>query len=106
MASQSSLTLLEMIVALCKGSVTVSVNPHKDYNQTARAYMADMQSMQNATSPDLCPSEVLERMKTTDTIVHVQFYPETSIGFHDVWHYDLGLALGEALGILTGSEAE
>lgn len=100
------LGLLECVVALCKCSVTLTVNPHKDHQQSVREFMAEVADRQNATSPDLCPSEVLERMQMIDTIVHLQFYPSTPIGFHEVWHYEVGLALEEALKILTGAESE
>jgi len=37
-----------------------------------------------------------------DFIIEIQFYPDTPVGFHVVYHYDLDAALDEALTIIEG----
>ena len=40
-------------------------------------------------------------MIETDTIVVLQFYPDTPIGSYSIWHHDLDAALDAALSCLS-----
>lgn len=39
-------------------------------------------------------------MKDFDTIIEIHFYPDTPVGFYKIFHYDLDMAIDEALLIL------
>ncbi len=88
---------LNKITELCKGSVTVYINQHKDYYETAEYNLKnkDIQDIE-----DIKP-DVIKEMIKRDTIIEVHFYPDTPVGFYDVFHYDLETALDMALDILN-----
>ena len=46
-------------------------------------------------------ADVLQKMIETDTIVRLQFYPLTPIGFYVIFHYDVERAIEQALAILN-----
>lgn len=80
---------LKQLAAGCKCGVYVSINEHRDYYETVETRL-------NHHNAEVDP-EVLRRIVETDTLVEVQFYPDTPIGSYVVHHYDLDAALDEAL---------
>jgi len=42
----------------------------------------------------------LDKIYETNNLVHIQFYPDTPIGFYNILHYDLDKALDLALEII------
>ena len=86
---------LKLIAERCKASVSVTINKHRDYYQ----------SVQDAINEEAdwygnIDEETFNKMIDTDTIVSIQFYPNTPIGFYTVHHYDLTEALKKAWEIL------
>lgn len=79
--------LLE-IKNICKCSVSVTINKHLDYYQTAKEAIDE----DNEIVED-CDREIIDKMIELNTIVYVQAYVITPIGFIDVYHYDLTEAL-------------
>ncbi len=71
------------LVSLCKCSIELSVNPHRDYYESVKDYMIGKE-----IEPD-----VLDEMIKRDTIVAVHAYPTTPIGSFVVYHYDIDMAL-------------
>jgi hypothetical protein len=84
--------LLEFIAMHCECEVSVEINSHRNYYESVEQYMADMRAEVS--------DGVFADMVARDTIVAVQFYPSTPIGFYTVYHYDLVQALEIAAGIL------
>lgn len=85
---------LKEIAALCQGGVFVTVNEHRNYYHSVAQHLAD-----RGDTPDIS-SEVQAKMIELDTLVELQFYPRTPVGFYRIWHYDLDAALDEALALL------
>ena len=85
---------LKEIMSLCKASVTVTINDHKGVYQSVEEYLSFGDTLE-----DIDPA-VLKEMIKRDTIITVQAYPHTPIGFYKVWHYDLDVALHEILEVL------
>lgn len=83
---------LKQLISKCKCGVFVSVNEHRDYYQTVEDRLADL----DVNNEDL-KKEVMDKMVATNTLIQIQFYPDTPIGFHTIYHYDLDAALSEAL---------
>jgi len=75
------------LVSLCKASVEISVNDHKDYYESVE---------QHINEEDI-DKEVFEEMVKRDIVVKVQAYPDTPIGFFVVYHYDIDKAVDIAL---------
>jgi hypothetical protein len=84
------------LVSLCKCGVYVSINEHRDTYQTAGSRLDEMAHVE-------VDEPVREEMVRRDTMVVVQFYPDTPVGYYAVAHYDLETAIDLAL--LTLSEA-
>jgi len=82
---------LELLMSLCKCSVTVEINRHKDFYESVALYLSERDNVQDITK------DVFDKMINTDTVVEIHFYPDTPIGFYEVFHWDLNSALNEAL---------
>lgn len=69
------------IVSHCKKSVEISINDHRNYYESVEEHLQEVKQ-------DIDPN-ILKKMIEKDTIVVIQAYPETSIGFFKVYHYDI-----------------
>jgi hypothetical protein len=88
---------LKKILEQCKYEVCLTVNRHRDYYQKAEQALEELDS---AECPPEIEPEVRQGMIDKNTIIELQFYPDTSVGFYIVYHYDLDAALDEALEVL------
>jgi len=88
---------LKELLSLCKNSVSIRVNEHRDYYETVEQSLKDLYDFGNENYKEEIPEDVLNKMIETDTIISVQAYPHTSIGFYRVHHYDLDKAIEEVL---------
>ena len=81
---------LKELLSRCKCGVYVSVNEHRDMYESVEDHLShrDIEDVE---------SDVFKKMIETNTIIHIQYYPDTPIGFYSVYHYDLNMALDEAL---------
>lgn len=69
----------------CKCSVMIEQNMHRDYYEKAED---SLKNIDHEIAPD-----VVKKMIELDTIIRVQAYPDTPIGFYVCYHYDLDSAL-------------
>lgn len=83
---------LKELINKCKSTVEVRCNPHRSYCDTIREYIED--------DIDEIEQDVLNEMLKTDTLICIQFYPHSSVGFFIVYHYDLDMAIDKALSLL------
>jgi hypothetical protein len=85
---------LKKLISLCRCSVYLEVNKHKDYYMTAEEELKEKDGRE-------CPPEINDDVRKimieTNTIVCIQFYPHTPVGFYVVYHYDLDKCLDDAL---------
>jgi len=86
-------SLLPELISRCKASITVEVNDHRSCYQTVQQFMEDEDDAE-------IEPEVLKKMIDTDTMIRLQFYPLTPIGFYVIYHYDVEQAIEQALTIL------
>jgi hypothetical protein len=87
---------LQGLLDRCKCGVFLTVNEHRDLYQTAEYRLNEIRKWDEDGINDIPPA-VLEKMIETDTIIELQFYPDTPIGSYKIYHYDLQLALEEAM---------
>ena len=78
------------LVSLCKASVEISVNDHKDCYESVEQYIDEEKRKD-------IEKDVFDEMVKRDTVVRVQAYPHTPIGFFVVYHYDIDIAVDIAL---------
>ena len=91
------------LLSCCKCGVFLTVNEHRNYYDTAEKAL--MEAAGRECPPEIA-SEVRQRMIETDTIIALQFYPDTPIGSYEVWHYDLESTLDMALACLKEPPGE
>ena len=78
------------ILSIAKCSVSLTINNHRDYYESVSQHLQE----------ETIDINILNKMIELDTIVHLQFYPNTPIGSYSVYHYDLETAIKLALEIL------
>lgn len=87
--------LMQSLASKCKFSVTVTINEHRDKNQTVEEYFNDLVSINAVDMEDI--QEVMAEMITTNTVIDIHFYPTSSVGYYNVYHWDLAEGLKLAL---------
>lgn len=88
---------LAELISRCKYGVHLEINTHRDIFENIKGAIDEIQGMLvDRENPPLSP-EVAAGMLKTKTIVNVHFYPRTPGCFYCVHHYDLDMALSEAL---------
>lgn len=80
---------LKELLSRCKCGVYVEVNEHRDVYESAEQRLANEEREIDA--------DVRAKMIELNTIVRIQFYPNTPVGFYVIHHYDLEAALDQAL---------
>lgn len=90
---------LSELLARCKCGVYVQINVHRDVYDTASQWWEQQDCISGDSLRDTTASVRAEMMRL-DTVVDVQFYPDTPTGFFRIAHFDLEAALTEALGCL------
>jgi hypothetical protein len=93
-----SIDKLNELIRRCKCGVQVSINEHRNYYQTAEQWLKDLNE-NDITTP---AADIQAEMIKQDTVVEIQFYPVTPVGFHLVIHHDLDAALDLALAAVKG----
>lgn len=85
---------LKELINKTKGSITLEINSHKDCYETVEEYL---KGYPHDKFIDDIKQEVYDKMVETDTIIELQVYPDTPIGFYKIYHYDLDKILEIAL---------
>jgi hypothetical protein len=85
---------LKELLSRCKCGVFISVNEHRDYYQTAAEALKERDERE---APPETDTAIRSKMIELDTIIEIHFYPDTPIGFYEIYHYDLDAALTKAL---------
>ena len=92
---------MKKILEKCKCGVYLTVNSHKDTYDSVETYITDLFSFnEDDNINEDIGEDVYKEMIKRDTIIELQFYPNTPVGFYKIYHYDLDMAIKEALEIL------
>ncbi len=92
---------IERLVKHCKGSVSITFNDHTTNYSTVEKEL----EYNHFNRYDDVPEDVKAEMVKRDTMVEIQFYTDTPVGFYLIVHYDLDKALDEALKIVDERES-
>lgn len=79
------------LCSLCKCGVYIEVNKYRDY------YDSIEDAVNDALEDEYMNNDMAHKILLTGNFVNIQFYPDTPVGFYRIIHYDLELALDEAL---------
>ena len=91
---------MKRIIDKCKCGVLFNANEHRDYYEDAETWLIN--NCHDQKEIDDIGKDVWEEMIKRDTILHIQFYPNTPVGFYSVYHYDYDELIKKALSILGG----
>lgn len=80
------MTLQQIISELNPMSISIEINKHKEYYDSIIDFLHEKQLAE-------IPKDVLYEIIKRDTLINVTCYPITPIGFYDIVHYDLDIAL-------------
>ena len=94
---EETVSKLQELLSLCKCGVFISVNEHRDYYETVEEFVLSRPSFGGIDVNQEIGQDVWEKMKSSDTCVHVQAYPSTPGGFYENYHYDLSSAIDNVL---------
>ena len=84
------------LASKCEASVSIDVNAHRDMYQTVEEYF-EIILLCNEDLWESLSKEVYAEMVKRNTIVEVRWYPDTPVGFFNVYHYDIDEAMKLAL---------
>lgn len=82
---------LKELLAQCKCGLYMQVNPHRDVYETVSDWL------ENQNEDIEISAEARAEMIRTNTVIDLQFYPNTPIGFYRIIHYDMDTVLDFAL---------
>lgn len=85
---------LQELISKTKCSITLEINCHKDGYDTVEEYL---KGYPHESFINDIEQEVYDKMIERDTIIELQIYPDTPIGFYKIYGYDLDMVLDEAL---------
>lgn len=94
---------LMKIMARAKCEIIININSHRTNYESVQSYFETLESF-NPDDP-IVREDVLGGMVNLDTICEIMVYPDTPIGSHSVYHWDLGTAIEEMHAILFDDEA-
>lgn len=97
--TMSTTDLLARLASLCKCSVSIEINKHRDYYETAAQYVETANYHLSCQKNDPLDPEISAEIIKRDSVVEITFYPDTPIGNYTVRHYDLRMALETAVAI-------
>jgi len=86
---------LEELAARCNASVTLEINEHRTSYQSVDDYLTECQSRSDEGRLNIVEGAI-HRMIETNTIVRLQFYPTTPVGFIEIWGATVDEVLAEA----------
>ena len=81
---------LNQLISKCNASVSVEINTHKDFYESVNTYISK-------DDVSIIEKEVLKQMIEKDSIICIQFHPDTPIGYYTVFHWDLEKAIDQCL---------
>ena len=82
--------LLTELITKTKGSLTITINGHRDCYETVEEHLPFEEK-------EGIDTLVLRTMIEKDLCMEIQFYPDNPISFYIVYHYDLEEAIKMAL---------
>ena len=84
------------IVNRCKCGIYLEINGHRDSYQSIKDAIKEI----NISNKNEIEEELAKKMIKENTIVSLQFYPDTPIGFYIVYGTSIGEVLNKAIKIL------
>jgi hypothetical protein len=88
-----------LLINRCKCGVYLNVNEHRNIHQSASDRLTELRDIEPDGELEL-EKKIEDKIIELNTIVDLQFYPDTPIGFYHIYHYDVTLAICQALEVL------
>ena len=84
---------LQKLLDICKCEIALTINEHRNVYQTASDAIKELEGRDFIDASEEVKAEMIAR----DTIIELQYYPNTPVGFNLIHHYDLDMAIDMAL---------
>ena len=94
---------LEDVVKHCRAAVHLTINDHTTGYQSVADYVIEISGRDNDYFSDVSPEEKQE-MIAANTVVELQFYPRTPIGFYRIYGSTIQSVVDKAMSILLSTE--
>lgn len=93
---------MKNLISKCKATIYVTINGHKNDYQSVEGYIKDfITDLKIGNDEDVdISTEVYDKMVALDTIIEIQAYNHTPVGFYKIYHYDYEKAVEEMNKIL------
>ncbi|NIV12308.1 MAG: hypothetical protein GWN62_13850 [Aliifodinibius sp.] len=83
---------LNTLFSKCEGPIHITYNAHKDCYEPIEKYLSEEKAQLEEIDEKL-RKEIIQK----DSLIEIQIYPDTPIGFYKIYHWDLEKAVDEAL---------
>ena len=93
---------MKKLMSICKCGIYIDINGHRDNYQSAKEFWEEIVLIDKDCVEET-GQDVIDKMIKLDTIIQIQYYPETPVGDYVVFHYDLDMALEKALKTIEGA---
>jgi hypothetical protein len=85
---------LDKLISSCKCGIYININEYRDAYQTVEEGIKEINSIRDEIEID---DELAKRMIKENTIISLQFYPDTPIGSYTIYGTSVDEVLKEAL---------
>jgi len=83
---------MKELIKKCKCGVYIEVNNHKNNYQSVEEYFKELSEIREDLFKEIS-EDIYKEMIERDSVIEIQYYPNTPVGFHRVYHYDLNEAI-------------
>lgn len=90
--------LIELI-SLTKAGLFIEIDDHKNNYQTVEKYFEEKRGYIEDFDEDL-PLGIKEKCIKLNTIISIQAYSDTPVGFFIIYHYDIELAIDKMIQLI------
>lgn len=82
---------LQQLIAASKYGLNISINPHKGVYQTIEEYLENPFKQDDVSYSDVMDMEMM------GSLIEIQSYPDSPIGFQMIYHWNLEKAIDIAI---------
>lgn len=93
---------LSKLASLCKCSVSIGINDHKNYYENIEEYLlkSEHDKIEDFLTENQVGRDIYDKMVELDSLVIISAYDKTPVGSFCVYHYNIDLAIDKMINIL------
>jgi hypothetical protein len=94
---------LKELISLCKAGLFIDIDDHKNNYQTVEKCFEEKRGYIEDFDEDI-PLDIREKCIELDTIISIQAYSHTPVGFFIIYHYDIELAIDKMIQLIKNDK--